>query len=65
MRKTATTIKCDVCGSEDSGGFEWDRQTLSIQMGENPGWGKVAREMDLCGQCWQEILRVMRARCKP
>ena len=65
MRKTATTIKCDVCGSRDSGWIEWDRQTLSIQMGENRGWGKVAREMDLCGQCWREILRVMCARYKP
>ena len=65
MRHTTTVVNRDICGSEDAGVAEWDRHPLSIQMGENHGWGKLAREMDLCGQCWLEILRVMHARCKP
>ena len=66
MKTTTVSYACDLCGAKDNpGSIEWDRHPLSIQMGENYGWGKLAREMDLCGQCWLEILRVMRARYKP
>ena len=66
MKTTTVSYACDLCGAKDNpGGIEWELQPVTLMLQGRSDWGKVAREMDLCGQCWLEILRVMHARCRP
>jgi DNA-directed RNA polymerase subunit RPC12/RpoP len=66
MKTTTVSYTCDLCGAKDHMGYaEWDRQQMRLKLDDRSDWGKPARDMDLCGECWREVIRVMQARRKP